>query len=142
MISEDAIAEFRVNSQLYTAETGGADSAQVEIVSKGGTNEFHGSAFEYLRNSALDSRSPFDGKNVPPFKMNQFCSTVGGPILKNKTFFFLSYEGLIQRQYITQIGFVPSPSFRAAAVPAVQPLINLYPQGQTPWSPTASSTRM
>jgi hypothetical protein len=132
MISEDAISEFRVNSQLYTAETGGATSAQVEIVSKGGTNQLHGSAFEYLRNSALDSRSPFDGKNIPPFKMNQFGATLGGPILRNKTFFFLSYEGIIQRQYITQIGFVPSDSFRAAAVPAVRPLIALYPEGQTP----------
>ncbi len=131
MISEDAIAEFRVNSQLYTAETGGATSAQVEIVSKGGTNGLHASAFEYLRNSALDSRSPFDGKTIPPFKMNQFGATLGGAILKDKTFFFLSYEGLIQRQYITQTGFVPSPAFRAAAVAAVRPLINLYPDGQT-----------
>jgi hypothetical protein len=65
MISEDAIAEFRVNAQLYTAETGGATSAQIEIVSKGGTNGFHGGAFEYLRNSAFDSRSPFDGKRFP-----------------------------------------------------------------------------
>jgi hypothetical protein len=132
MISEDAIAEFRVNSQLYTAETGGATSAQIEIVSKGGTNQFHGGAFEYLRNSALDSRSPFDGKSIPPFKMNQFGATVGGPLMKNKTFFFLSWEAIIQRQYITQIGFVPTLSFRAAAVPGVQPLINLYPIGQTP----------
>ena len=132
MISEDAIAEFRVNSQLYTAETGGSDSAQIEIVSKGGTNLFHGGVFEYLRNSDLDSRSPFDGQTIPPFKMNQFGATVGGPLVHNKTFFFLSYEGIIQRQYITQIGFVPSPAFRAAAVPAVQPLIALYPQGQTP----------
>lgn len=132
MISEDAIAEFRVNSQLYTAETGGATSAQIEIVSKGGTNEFHVGLFEYLRNSALNSRSPFDGKTIPPFKMNQFGATVGGPLLRNKTFFFLSYEGIIQRQYITQIGFVPTDSFRAAAVPAVRPLIALYPEGQTP----------
>jgi opacity protein-like surface antigen len=132
MISEDAIAEFRVNAQLYTAETGGATSAQIEIVSKGGTNDFHGGAFEYLRNSALDSRSPFDGKSIPPFKMNQFGSTLGGPVVKNKTFFFLSWEAIIQRQYITEIGFVPTPAFRAAAVAAVQPLINLYPIGQTP----------
>ncbi len=132
MISEDAIAEFRVTSQLYTAETGGSDSAQVEIVSKGGTNRFHASAFEYLRNSALDSRSPFDGKSIPPFKMNQFGATVGGPLLRNETFFFLSYEGIVQRQYITQTGFVPSDAFRAGAVPAVRPLIALYPEGQSP----------
>ncbi|HEY1949616.1 MAG TPA: carboxypeptidase regulatory-like domain-containing protein [Bryobacteraceae bacterium] len=132
MISEDAIAEFRVNSQLYTAETGGATSAQVEIVSKGGTNQFHGSLFEYLRNSALDSRSPFDGATVPPFRMNQFGATVGGPLVKDKTFFFLSYEGLVQSQSITQIGFVPSDSFRAKAVPGVAPLLALYPEGQKP----------
>ena len=132
MISEDAIAEFRVTSQLYTAETGGATSAQVEIVSKGGTNNFHGSTFEYLRNSDLDSRSPFDGKSVPPFKMNQFGANIGGPLLRNKTFFFLSYEGIVQRQYITQIGFVPSDSFRAGAAAAVRPLLALYPEGQTP----------
>jgi len=115
MISEDAIAEFRVNAQLYTAETGGATSAQIEIVSKGGTNDFHGGAFEYLRNSALDSRSPFDGKSIPAFKMNQLGSTLGGPVVKNKTFFFLSWEAIIQRQYITEIGFVPTPALRAAA---------------------------
>ncbi len=132
MISEDAIAEFRVNSQLYTAETGGSTSASVEIVSKAGTNQLHGSVYEYLRNSALDSRSPFDGASVPPFKMNQFGATLGAPILRNKTFFFLAYEGLVQRQYITQIGFVPSDAFRAAAVPAVRPLISLYPEGQMP----------
>ena len=132
MISEDAIAEFRVNSQLYTAETGGATGGQVEIVSKGGTNQFHGSLFEYLRNSDLDSRSPFDGKTVPPFRMNQFGAAIGGPLARNKTFFFLSYEGLVQSQSITQIGFVPSDSFRASASPAVRPLINFYPEGQTP----------
>jgi hypothetical protein len=132
MISEDAIAEFRVTSQLYTAETGGATSAQIEIVSKGGSNGLHGGAFEYLRNSALDSRSPFDGAKIPPFKMNQFGATLGGSIVKDKTFFFLSYEGIIQRQYITQTGFVPTDSFRAAAVPAVRPLIALYPEGTSP----------
>ena len=132
MISEDAIAEFRVNSQLYTAETGGATSAQIEVVSKGGTNQLHGAAFEYLRNSALDSRSSFDGKTVPPFKMNQFGADLGGALVENKTFFFLSWEAIIQRQYITQIGFVPTLAFRASAVAAVQPLIDLYPIGQTP----------
>src|SRR5580704_4177139 len=92
MISEDAIAEFRVNSQLYTAETGGSTSGQVEIVSKGGTNQFHGSLFEYLRNSAVDARSPFDGKKLPPFRMNQFGASAGGPVFKDRTFLFASYE--------------------------------------------------
>ena len=130
MISEDAIAEFRVNSQLYTAETGGATGGQVEIASKTGTNHFHGSLFEYLRNSAVDSRSPFDGAKLPAFRMNQFGATAGGAIVKDKTFFFVSYEGLVQRQGKTLIAQVPSDAFRATAVAAVRPLFNLYPEGQ------------
>jgi hypothetical protein len=150
MISEDAIAEFRVNSQLYTAETGGATGGQVEIASKAGTNQLHGSLFEYLRNSTLDSRSPFDGASVPPFRMNQFGATAGGPIARDRTFFFLSYEGLIQRRGLTQIGFVPTDAFRAKAVLAVKPLIDLYPEGQTAvatnanvmqWTGVGSSTQ-
>src|SRR5206468_3491464 len=72
LISTDAISEFRVSSELYTAESGGSPGGQIDIVSKAGANDFHGSIFEYLRNSALDSRSPFDGKTLPPFKLNQF----------------------------------------------------------------------
>ena len=132
MISEDSIAEFRVNSALYTAESGGSNGGQIEIVTKSGTDQYHGSAFEYLRNSALDARSPFDGSSLPPFRMNQFGATIGGPIVKDQTFFFASYEGLVQRQGKTQIASVPSPSFRARAVASVQPLIALYPDGQTP----------
>jgi opacity protein-like surface antigen len=131
MLSEDAIAEFKVNTQMYTAETGGATGGQIEIATKTGTNDFHGSLFEYLRNSALDSRSPFDTR-IPPFHMNQFGATAGGAIQRDKTFFFLSYEQLIQNQGITQIGFVPSDAARAQAVPAVKGLIDLYPEGQRP----------
>jgi hypothetical protein len=108
MISEDAIDEFRVNSALYTAESGGAPAGQIDIVTKSGTNQFHGGLFEYLRNNAFDARSPFDGKTLPPFRMNQFGASAGGPIFRDQTFFFVSYEGLIQRKGITQIGFVPS----------------------------------
>jgi hypothetical protein len=132
MISEDAISEFRVNSALYTAESGGAPGGQVDIVTKSGANELHGSLFEYLRNSAVDARSPFDGKTLPPFRMNQFGTTLGGPIFHDQTFFFVSYEGLTQRRGITQIGFVPSDAFRAKAVPSIAPVMALFPEGQTP----------
>ena len=132
MISEDAIAEFRVNSALYTAESGGAPGGQIDIVSKTGTNSLRGSVFEYIRNSAVDARSAFDPAKIPPFKMNQFGGTAGGALWKDKTFIFASYEGLIQRQGKTQIGFVPSDSFRAKAAPAIKPLLDLYPAGQTP----------
>jgi hypothetical protein len=87
LVSSDAIAEFRINSALYTAESGGAPGGQIEIVSKTGANQFHGGIFEYLRNSALDSRSPFDGKTLPPFRLNQFGGTAGGPLVRDRTFF-------------------------------------------------------
>jgi hypothetical protein len=96
LLSEDAIAEFRVNSALYTAETGGSIVGQVEIVTKSGSNAFHGSAFEYARNDVFDAR-PFSYTTaLPPFEFNQFGATLGGAIIKNRTFFFLSYEGLRQ----------------------------------------------
>jgi len=149
VISMDAIAEFRVNAALYSAETGGASGGQVEVVSKGGTNILHGSLFEYFRNSILDSRSPFDGKTVPAFRLNQFGATLGGPVRRDRTFFFLSYEGLIQRQGRTQIGFVPDAAFRASAPAALQPLLALYPVGQIPtnirnvlqWTGVGSATQ-
>ena len=150
LVSTDAIAEFRVSSALYTAESGGAPGGQIEIVSKTGTNEFHGGLFEYLRNSALDSRSPFDGKTLPAFRLNQFGGSLGGTILRDRTFFFASYEGLVQRQGKTQIGFVPSDAFRAKAVTAVKPILDVYPTGQAAvannanvmqWNGVGSSTQ-
>lgn len=131
LVSTDAIAEFRVNTAMYTAETGGAPAGQIELVSKSGSNTYHGSLFEYFRNSALDSRSPFDGATLPAFRLNQFGGTVGGKLIQDKTFFFASYEGLIQRQGRTQIGLVPSDAFRAKAVAAIQPILAVYPKGQT-----------
>lgn len=131
LISTDAISEFRVTSALYSAESGGSSGGQIEIVTKGGANQLRGGLFEYFRNSALDARSPFDGATVPEFHLNQFGGTLGGPILQNRTFFFASYEGLNQRQGRTQIGFVPSAAFRASVVPALKPIIDAYPLGQT-----------
>ncbi len=130
-ITLEAISEFRVTSALYTAETGGSNGGQIEIVTKSGANRLHGSAFEYLRNNIFDARSPFDGRNLPPFRLNQYGGTLGGAFVRNKMFFFATYEGLIQRQGITQTGFVPDAAFRARAVPAIAPLLAFYPEGQT-----------
>jgi hypothetical protein len=112
-ISEDAVAEYRVNSALYDAEYGTQAGAQVNVVTKSGSNDFHGSVFGYFRNSIFDARNftDFDinGKAaIPPFRLGQYGLTVGGPIIKDNTFFFLSYEGLRQLQSTTQIAFVPS----------------------------------
>jgi hypothetical protein len=130
LMSEDAIAEFRVNSALFTAESGGSGGGQVEVVSKSGSNSLHGSAFEYARDVRFDARSPFDPKTLPPFRLNQFGGSVGGPVLKNRTFFFLSYEGLRQDKDQAVIGFVPTQAFRDRALktsPAIKPLLDAFP---------------
>ncbi|PYQ21228.1 MAG: hypothetical protein DMF81_16045 [Acidobacteria bacterium] len=134
-ISLEAIAEFRVESAVYTAESGSSGGAQVNAVSKSGTNNFHGAVFEFLRDSAFDSRSPFDPAKIPPFRMNQFGANLGGPIARNRTFFFVSYEAIRQRLAQTITGFVPSAPFRArvlATSPALRPILDGWPIGQSP----------
>src|SRR5580700_1383038 len=101
-ISEDAVAEYRVDSALYDAEYGTQAGGQIDVVTKSGTNDFHGSVFGYLRNSAFDARNfnDFDVNGnpaIPPFRYGQYGMTFGGPIKKDKLFFFVNYEGL--RQY-------------------------------------------
>jgi hypothetical protein len=117
-ISEDAIAEYRVNSALYDAEYGTQAGGQINVVTKSGGNDFHGGIFGYFRNSIFDARNfnDFDvnGKAViPPFRLGQYGLTVGGPIKKDNTFFFLSYEGLRQLQAFTQQPNVPSAQLLA-----------------------------
>jgi hypothetical protein len=135
-ISLDSIAEFRVSTAVYTAETGAAGGAQVSVVSKSGSNDYHGSTFYMLRNDKLDARSPFDGSTLPPFTLNQFGGGVGGAIVKNKAFFYANYEGL--RQSLGQTFYqnlVPNASFRAqvlATSPALAPLLNAYRTGTSP----------
>ena len=134
-VNLDSISEFRVNTANYTAEYGDMGGAQVNVVTKSGTNQLHGDVFEFFRNSALDTRSPFDPSNVPPFRLNQFGGSVGGAIKKDKSFFFVSYEGLEQRLSSTAISFVPSGAVRSQAVatsPQLKPIIDAYPVGQIP----------
>ncbi len=112
-ISQDAVEEYKVNSALYSAEYGTQAGGQVDVVTKSGSNDWHGTAFGYIRNSVFDARN-FNDYNlsgnpyVPPFRMGQYGLTLGGPIKKNKTFFFISYEGLRQLQSTTQQFLVPS----------------------------------
>lgn len=127
--STDTVAEFRVNSTLYSAESGSGGGAQINLVTKSGTNDFHGSVFEFFRNDKLDARNPFD-KEKNPFRLNQFGGNFGGPIVKNRTFFFANYEGMRQRVTETRRSDVPSAAFRAQATnPAIQPILNAYPAG-------------
>jgi hypothetical protein len=134
-ISLEAIAEFRVESAVYSAESGSSGGAQVNAVSKTGTNNFHGAVFEFFRDNAFDARSPFDPAKTPPFRMNQFGANLGGPIVHDRTFFFVSYEGIRQKLTQTVTGFVPSAPFRArvlATSPALKPIVDGWPVGQTP----------
>jgi len=132
-VSLDSIAEFRVSSAVYTAETGAAGGAQINVVSKTGSNSYHGSAFEFLRNNVLDSRSPFDPTDIPPFRLNQFGGSFGGALIKDKAFFYANYEGLRQDLTNTLISIVPNAAVRSqiiATSPVLKPLVDSYPLGQ------------
>src|SRR5690349_8793032 len=107
--SIDAIQEFKVQTNNFGADIG-RGGAVVNVVLKSGTNQFHGSAFEFLRNSAMDAKNYFDDPTlpIPGFKQNQFGGTFGGPIIKNRTFFFGDYQGTRIRQAQTNLSIVPS----------------------------------
>src|SRR5215468_3011493 len=136
-IALDAISEFRVSTGVYTAESGAAGGAQINVVSKTGSNQYHGSTFYAVRNDALDARSTFDdpATGLPPFTLHQFGGSFGGAIKKDKAFFYANYEGLRQSLGQTFINFAPSAAFRAralAASPALKPILDAYPTGGTP----------
>src|SRR4029077_8874134 len=109
------------------AEYGKRPGGQVTIVTQSGSNQLHGSVYEFLRNNALDAPNFFDQGSAPPFQRNQFGGSFGGPIRSNKTFLFGNYEGLRQHLHQTSVAFVPDDASRASAVAAVQPLLNLWP---------------
>src|ERR1700731_2862550 len=110
----DAIQEFSVLTSNYSAEYGKTSGGVVNAITRSGTNQFHGSAYEFLRNSRLDAKNYFDDHTqpTPPFKRNQFGGAIGGPIFKNRTFFFADYEGIRQSKGITTVTFVPSQNAR------------------------------
>jgi hypothetical protein len=130
----DSIEQFRVVSMLATAQTGATAGAQMSVTSSAGTNQFHGDAFDFVRNDIFDAKSFID-PTKPPFHLNQFGASVGGPIVANKTYFFMSYEGYRQTLGQTLIGFVPTEAFReqvATQSTALTPILNAYPQGGVP----------
>src|SRR6266404_3630258 len=107
--SVDAIAEFKVETNSYSAEFGRGNGAIMNAVIKSGSNKIHGDVFEFLRNEKFDATNAFDAFGRQPYKQNQFGFTLGGPIIKNKTFFFGDYEGLRIRQALPQLSTVPTP---------------------------------
>ena len=132
----ESIDQFDVKDQTFGADVeGGTAGAQVAVVSPSGTNSFHGNVFDYFRNDAIEARTPFNGASPNPFLLNQFGGAVGGPIIRNKLFFYAAYEGLRQRLDGSQIGLVPSPAFLAQAAfssPAPLPILRAYPAGTSP----------
>ncbi|HEY3839480.1 MAG TPA: carboxypeptidase regulatory-like domain-containing protein [Bryobacteraceae bacterium] len=130
----EAIAEFHAASAVYSADQGGSAGGQIEVVSKSGTNQFHGAAWEYLRNSAFDARA-WNSAALQHLTLNNFGANLGGPIVQNKFFFFANWEAYRQVQAQTLSGLVPSPAYRAQVArqqPALAPLINSYVAGGTP----------
>ena len=119
----DGLQEFKVLTNNAGAEFGRAGGAVVITSTKAGTNQFHGSLFEFLRNSELDAKNYFDRKDspIPPYKLNDFGGTIGGPILKNRTFFFVDYEGTRERLGQTIVVTVPTAAMKAGNFKGVAP---------------------
>src|SRR5580658_2680160 len=107
--SVDAIEEFKVQTNAYSAEFGRGNGAILNAVIKSGTNSFHGDVYEFFRNDVLDGRNAFDISRQP-YRQNQFGATLGGPIIKDRTFFFVDYEGLRIAQALPQLSLVPTPA--------------------------------
>ncbi|MGH9684872.1 MAG: TonB-dependent receptor domain-containing protein [Candidatus Acidiferrales bacterium] len=108
--SVDAIEEFKVQTNAYSAEFGRGNGAILNAVIKSGTNSFHGDVYEFFRNDAFDARNAFDAFGRQPYHQNQFGATLGGPIIKDKTFFFIDYEGFRVIQATPQLSTVPTPA--------------------------------
>lgn len=135
LVSVDAMQEFRIQTSTYAPEFGRTPGGQISIVTRSGTDQFHGTAFDYFRNDVLDANNWFNGFCNPgpscPLpkaeeRQNDFGGTLSGPIVRNRTFFFFSYEGLRLRLPQTALSTVPDVAARQSAVPAMQPFLNAY----------------
>ena len=135
LLSVDALQEFRVESSTYSAEYGRSPGGQFSFVTRSGTNDLHGSAFDYLRNNVFDANDWFNdyyGRPATALRQNDFGGTIGGRVLlpklyngKDKAFFFVSYEGLrVTQPQGATVQYVPDSTLRQAAAPALQPIVN------------------
>jgi hypothetical protein len=117
--SVDAIQEVSINQTSYDAEFGGKSGGVINVITKSGTSRFHGSAFEFLRNTIFDAKNFFVAPTAvkPPFKENQFGASLGGPMQRDKTFFFIDYEGVRTRKSQTQLFTVPTDAERTGTYP-------------------------
>ena len=130
LVSVDALQEFRIQTSTYAPEFGRTPGGQISIVTRSGTNQLHGTLFDYFRNDALDANDWFANRDKlakPQERQNDFGGIFSGPVLRDRTFFFFSYEGLRLRLPQVAETTVPSIAARRAATPAMQPLLNAYP---------------
>src|SRR5437879_4017292 len=137
LLGVEAVLEFQVLTNSYSAEFGRSAGGVINAVTRSGENSLHGSAFEFLRNSVLDAKDFFDPHNrpIPPFKRNQFGATLGGPVQRDKTFYFLAYEGLIERLGVSGATFVPDSHARRGIIygrtvplhAQIGPYLDLFP---------------
>src|SRR6202007_1804231 len=130
LVSVDALQEFRIQTSSFAPKFGHTPGGQISIVTRAGTNAFHGRLFDYFRNRVLDANDWFANFNhlpKPAERQNDFGGVFGGPIFKDKSFFFFSYEGLRLRQPFTQESLVPDVASRLQAPAAMQPFLNAYP---------------
>jgi hypothetical protein len=125
-LGADAVQQVAVNTSSYPAQFGRSSGGMVQAVTRSGSNAFHGSIYEFLRNSALDARAYFDNAK-PPFRRNQFGTAASAPIWRNRTFVFGNYEGLRQSLGLTQVDTVPSIATRQGALPSMAPYLDLFP---------------
>ncbi len=142
LLGIDAVREFNVLAGDYGAEYGKREGAQVSVVTQSGSNTLHGTLYEFIRNSALDGRNYFDQGSIPPFRQNQFGSSLGGPIRKNLLFLFGNYEGFRQSLPVSNVSVVPDGMARLGYLPnsscvetpvpglvsAMLPYMSLWPQ--------------
>ncbi len=132
LLGVDAVREFNVVADTYSASYGKRQGAQISIVTASGTNRLHGAAYEYLRNSVLDARNYFDLAQKPRFQRNNFGAALGGPLRHDKAFLFGNYEGYRQNLGLSNVTIVPNAASRASAAPAVRPFLNLWPVANGP----------
>jgi hypothetical protein len=142
--SMENVQEFRVDSSNFPAEYGTGTGGQITVVTKSGSNDYHGSAFEYFRDDALDSANAFDpvvdgSRRKSPLRQHQFGGSLGGPLVKDRGFFYVSYEGYRLDSGINFVEAVPSEAARARAVPVIAPLIDTFRSPQAILLPGASA---
>lgn len=135
LVSLDALEEFRIRTSTFAPEYGRMPGAQISVLTRSGTNKLHGTMFDYLRNDALDAKDWFANRNSlkkPELRQNDFGGVLGGPIEKDKLFFFGSYEGLRVLQPRTAQTYVPSLTLRDSVAPQLRPILRAFPQPNGP----------